>query len=122
MLKGDEAALIAAAVTGRPYAEIAAAAGVSVSTVQRALRDPDIQAAVREGRTQQRREAIGRLNDRLPTAIERLSELLFDEDPKIVLRAAATILANGHKFTATMELDERLKQLEGDHLGGEGSW
>ncbi len=109
MLKGDEAAVIAGAVAGSSYAEIAAEAAVSVSTVQRRLQDPAIVAAVQEGRTQQRREAVGRLNGQVPLAIERLGELLSDEDPKIALRAIGMVVGFAHKFTA-IELDELLSQ------------
>ena len=68
MLKGDEAALIMAAVAGCSLAEIAVAAEVSVSTVQRRLRDDDIRAgrtrrahaaASRGGRSPQRGRAAG---------------------------------------------------------------
>ena len=68
MLKGDEAALIMVAVAGCSLAEIAVAAEVSVSTVQRRLRDDDIRAgrtrrahaaASRGGRSPQRGRAAG---------------------------------------------------------------
>lgn len=114
MLMGDEAALIASAVAGRPLLEIAAAGGVSVSTAQRRLRDSEIVAAVREGRSRQRREAVGRLNSGLSTAIERLSELLLDADPHVALRAAGMILGNAHKFTTAVDFEERLTALEQD--------
>lgn len=121
MTKGDEAALIAGAVAGRSHAEIAVAAGVSVSTVQRRLRDPQIVAAVQDGRTQQSREAVGRLNDRMPVAIERLGELVMSEDPHVALRAIGMVLGNAHKFTVTIDLDERLSLLEAKQFGEEGS-
>ena len=114
MPKGDEAALIAAAVAGRSLAQIAATAQVSPSTVQRRLKDPDIVAAVREGRSQQRREAVRQLNNELQSAIERLGQLLAHEDPNVVLRAAGMVLGNAHKFTMAIEFDERLQSLEAD--------
>jgi AraC-like DNA-binding protein len=60
--KGDEAQLIAAAVAGKTLAEIAAASAMSVSTVQRRLKDPEVAFLVHDGRTQQRRQLIGGLN------------------------------------------------------------
>lgn len=112
MLKGDEAALIAAAVAGRSLPDIAAAAEVSVSTVQRRLRDPEILSALREGRTQQRREAVGQLNSELKSAIEQLGQLLTHEDPNVALRAVGMVLGNAHKYTTAIELEERLNVLE----------
>jgi AcrR family transcriptional regulator len=119
VMRGDESALIAGAVAGWSYAEVAAAAGVSVSTVQRRLRDPQIMAAVQEERTQQRRQTVGRLNDQLPVAIERLGELLEDSDPKIALRAIGIVLGSVHRIATTLEFDERLALLEVDPNNGE---
>lgn len=120
MLKGDEAALIESAVAGRSLTEIAAASGVSLSTAQRRLRDREIVAAVREGRSRQRREAVGRLNTRLATAIERLGELLHDDDPHAALRAAGMVLGNAHKFANAVDFEERLSSLEqGFQVGDE---
>lgn len=116
MTKGDESALIAGAVAGRSHVEIAAAAGVSVSTVQRRLLDPEILAAVQAGRSQQHREAVGRLNDGLQSAIGRLEELVRNDDPKVALRAVSIVLANVHKFTMAIEFDERLSLLEAEQL------
>ena len=121
MLKGDEAALIAGAVAGWSHSEIASAAGVSVSTVQRRLRDADIVAAVQEGRTQQRREAVGRLNEGVCVAVKQLTRLLSDDDPRVVLRAIGLILSNAHRYTTAVEFDERLTFVEALRLGGERS-
>jgi AcrR family transcriptional regulator len=120
-MKGDEAALIAGAVEGGSYAEIAAAAGVSVSTVQRRLRDPAVVAAVQEGRTQQRREAVGRLNERVSPAIDRLGELVMDEDAAIALRTIGLLLGSAHKFSVAIEFDERLGLLETERFRSEES-
>jgi hypothetical protein len=109
--------LIAAAVAGGSPPEIAAAAGVSESTVQRRLRDPHIAAAVQEGRTQQHREAVGRLNNRMPAAIDRLAVLVTSEDPNVALRAIGMVLNSAHKFT--IDLHERFPLFEANHLDEE---
>lgn len=96
--RGDEAALIAAAVAGRSLKEIAAAAGVSVSTVKRRMSQPDFADLIREGRAEQQRQAVGRLNDDLAVVIDRLHELAAHEDPKIALSAIDKLLANVHRF------------------------
>jgi DNA-directed RNA polymerase specialized sigma24 family protein len=53
-MSADEAEMVAAAVDGRTLNEIAVAAGVSVSTVQRRLKEPEIIEQVREARSQHR--------------------------------------------------------------------
>ena len=102
MLSGDEAALIAAAVAGRSLAEIASEAGVSVSTVQRRLRDRNVKAAVREGRADQQRQRVGQLNTDAPRAINRLWELVDHEDPRIAMGAADRFLNHVHRFNQAL--------------------
>ncbi len=119
-MKGDEAALIAAAASGQSHVEIAAAAGVSISTAQRRLRDPEITAAVQEARTEQRLQMAGRLNQVMAAAIQTLGELVLHDDPRIALRAIGIVMGNAQQFAATAQSDERLRQLEAHHVGGEG--
>jgi AcrR family transcriptional regulator len=99
MLAGDEAALVAAAVRGATLAEIAEEAGVSVSTVQRRLRDPEVVGAIAEGRAHKQREALGRLNEDLNTAVARLRELVTHEDPRIALNAIDKLITHAHKLS-----------------------
>ena len=103
-LKGDEAALIAAAVAGKWFEDIAHIADVSVSTVQRRLRDPpEIAAAIREGRADHQRQAVGRLNEDLNYAIERLRDLIDHRDPSIALRAIDKLIAHAHHFNQALD-------------------
>lgn len=99
MLAGDEAALIAAAVRGATLAEIANEAGVSISTVQRRLRDHDMAEAIAEGRAQKQREALGRLNEDLNGAIGRLRELVEHDDPRIALSAIDKLILHAHRLS-----------------------
>lgn len=94
---------------------------MSVSTVQRRLQDPQILAAVRAGRSQQRREAVGQLNIQVQPAIRRLRELVAHDDPRVALRAAALVLGSAHKFGGALEYDERLGLFEAELRGDEGS-
>lgn len=104
MLKGDEGALIAAAVAGRSLEEVAEAAQVSISTAQRRLRDHDIAAAIHHGRADRQRQAVGRLNSGLNHAIDRLRELIGDEDPGVALRAIDKFIAHAYRFNKDMDL------------------
>lgn len=103
-LKGDEAALIAAAVAGKSMEDIAQIADVSVSTVQRRLRDPEIAAAIREGRADHQRQAVGQLNEDLSDAITRLRDLVTHDDPAIALRAIDKLIAHAHRFNRALDL------------------
>lgn len=103
VLKGDEAALVAAAVAGKSLTKIAVAAGVSVSTAQRRLQDPAIQAAIRAGLADRQRQAVGRLGADLNPAIRRLRQLVAHEDPKIALQAIDKLLSNAHRFSIQLE-------------------
>jgi len=103
MLRGDESALIAAAAAGLSHAEIAAAAGVSLSTLQRRLRDPQILRAVFEARADLRREALGRLNTHVLVALERVRELVGHEEPHVALRAAGMLMSNAFRAAPEVE-------------------
>lgn len=102
-LKGDEGALIAAAVAGKSLEDIARIADVSVSTVQRRLRDPEIAAAIRDGRADHQRQAVGQLNEDLTQAITRLRDLVGHEDPSIALRAIDKLIAHAHRFNRALD-------------------
>ncbi len=94
--QGDEAAMVTAAVAGRSLAEIAAAGQVSISTIQRRLKDPVIAGLVQEGRTQQRRQLIGQLNELAELSMHRLRELVAGENSAIAVRA----ITGDFQFTA----------------------
>jgi AcrR family transcriptional regulator len=90
----NEAALVAAAVDGMNLAGIANAAGVSVSTVQRRLRTPEMRRQISDARSRLRDEAVGKLAQARGRALERLSEMVADEDSNVALRAIALVLTN----------------------------
>ena len=119
---GDVEALVAAAVLGKPLAEIASLAGISVSTVQRRLKEPEVIAAINEARGRHRAEALGRMTDLRTQALDRLQELLGDEDSAIVLRAVTLVLTTSTRFERDYELADRVAALESqEHAVGAGS-
>jgi hypothetical protein len=111
-VSGDLEALVAAAVLGKPLTEIASLAGVSVSTVQRRLREPEVVAAITEARGRHRAEALGRMTDLRGQALERLEGLLGDDDPSVALRAVSLVLTTSTRFERDYELAERVTALE----------
>ncbi len=110
--RGDVTALVAAAVAGQSLAAMAGAAGVSVSTVQRRLREPEIADAIRDARAQQRMERLGQLNELGARAVERLGQLLDAEQPVVALRAISLVLTTVIKLDPVVDLEERLTTLE----------
>jgi transposase len=116
--RGDEAAMIAAAVAGKSFGEIAAAGGVSVSTAQRRLKNPEVAGLVQEGRTEQRRQLIGRLNELAQLSMERLEELVTQEEPGVAVRAISLVLSSSQQLARVVELDERIRLIE-QQIGGQ---
>ncbi len=112
MTYGDEAALVAAAAAGRTLAQVAAAAGVSMSTVQRRLRDPEVARAVAVARSELRRQAVARLVDLRASALNRVEAILELADPALALRAATLILNTSLKVEAAYDFHDRLAALE----------
>ena len=112
MKHGDEAALVAAAAAGRPLAQVAAAAGVSVSTAQRRLRDPEVARAVAVARAAMRRQAVARMVDLRTSALDRVEVILDFAEPALALRAATLILNTSLKVEAAYDFHDRLAALE----------
>jgi hypothetical protein len=109
---GNRAALVAAVVTGRSLQEIAALAGVSISTVQRQLKDPDVIAEVGEERSRQRQETYGRLTGLHAACLDNLGELINSHKQDVALRAIGMVLTTSAKLDLAVNLDERLTALE----------
>lgn len=88
--------------------------------VTRQLRDAYfVTGLVQQGRTQQRRQLIGRLNRLAELSTLRLEDLLAHDDPGVALRAIALVMSSSVQLSRVVELDERLGVLE-QRLGGEG--
>ncbi|MBA2716278.1 MAG: hypothetical protein H0U51_04365 [Propionibacteriales bacterium] len=110
---GNTAVLVAGIVAGRSLREVAAMAGASVSTVQRRLKDPDVIADIKDERSQQRQETLGRFSQLRTSCIDRLAVLVDDANAGISLRAIALILNATGRLDSTFDLEQRLTELEG---------
>jgi hypothetical protein len=92
---GNIAELIVAIASGQSHKEAAAAAGMSISSVQRRLREPQIAAAVEQALVDLTRQAQGRIRSLRGLALDRLTEILTSRgDPTHTLRAADLVLRN----------------------------
>jgi AcrR family transcriptional regulator len=117
--KGDLNKIVAGAVAGHTLDQIAAASGISRSTVQRRLSDPEVRRAIREEGARQRAESHARLRELYEPAVRRLRELVDHEDPAIALKAISLALTTSTKLATAVEVDVRLSALEGAS-GSEG--
>jgi len=116
--------LVAAIAAGESLTVAARAAGMSVSTVQRRLREPAVLAAVVDAQADLTREAVGQLREMRSRAMARTSEILeTDSNPNVVLRAAELVLRHAaaadtawlHDHVAAQE--RRLLELETNLCG-----
>ncbi len=102
----------AAVVAGRPLHEVAALAGLSVSSVQRRLKDPEAIAEVKQERSRQRQETLAQFNQLRTACVKRLGLLVNDSDPSIALRAIPLILTTSGRLDLAFDVEQRLAALE----------
>jgi hypothetical protein len=85
---------------------------MSISTLQRRLRDDDVVEAIREARTRQRIEILGQLAGLRTQALDVVTHLLAHESPTVALRAATLVLRTSTSFDELVDLDARVRALE----------
>ncbi len=108
----DQGALVASAVIGRPLAEIAEAAGVSVSTAQRKLKSPEIAAMIDTANAVRLTELLVTLGNGTPAAAAEMVAQINDENPAVRLRASKAVIEVFLKTMATHGLAFRLVALQ----------
>ncbi len=92
---GSTDLIVSLTAAGRPQAEVADAAGISVRTLRRRLQEPQIVVAVSAAVVQLEKEAVGRLGQLRRRAFDQLETLLLHEDPAVVLRTCRLVLDAG---------------------------
>lgn len=109
---GSVPELVVAIASGRSLSAAAAAAGMSVSTAQRRLRDQEVLDAVQEARVDLTRQALGRVRGLRDVALDRVAEVLAGGyGPAFTLRAAELVLRHAAAADSAW-LHERVLQLE----------
>jgi len=98
---------------GSPVTHAASAVGCGASTVHRRLKDPAFKAKVAEIRSRMVSDAVGRLSESMVAAADALRELLHSANEGIKLAAARTILETGSRMRDAIEIEARLRLLEG---------
>jgi hypothetical protein len=103
-------------VAGASLRRAAELAGVSERTAQRRWADPDFRARVQEEREQVHCEVVGKLTMLMTEALEAMKSALNDDNTRLRLSAARSVLKFGHQFaiqTAEIgKLEQTLARLE----------
>jgi hypothetical protein len=108
---GYEAGMVVGAAEGRPLAQIAAMSGVSISTVQRRLREPRMQALINDAQRQQLSQAFGQVLALLPCAIDILQTGLAAESASVRFRSAEALLRTTFKLAGDLGVRRQITDL-----------
>ena len=111
-MQGKQSELIAAAAAGRSLNAIAAVTGLSKSTVQRRLKDPEIAAEIDAVRSEQRYQAVQRMTSLRDGALTQLEQLLDHEDAGMRMRAISLALSTTAKNDLVADLEQRMLAME----------
>ena len=98
--------------SGKTVETAAEAAGLSVRTAFRRLRDPAFAQQVREARAAFVDRAVGKLADASTKAVDTLVQLLDCDTDTVKLGACRAILELGNRLRESVELEQRISELE----------
>lgn len=102
-----------ALLESKSLAEAAVIAGVTVRTLQNWQSQPEFQRAFRAARRQLVQASIIRIQSIASSAVEALERQLNSPFPAIQVSSAKAILAHAVASVGTIDLEDRLQQLEG---------
>ena len=108
--------LITALATGMTYEKAGQAADCSSRTVARRMDDPEFARRVSKRRGERVVAAAGQLTSLSDSAIEAIRGCLGDEDPRVRLAAAKTLLDLAVKFRNSHDLEVEIDEIR-QHLG-----
>lgn len=112
-LSGPQLKTIAALVAANSIEEAARVSRVSRSTVHRWLQEEAFRAELARARATLFNETMARLQSATAASVIVLSELLKSKHEAIRLRAAGLVLGTGLKAREVIDLEERVRRLEG---------
>lgn len=118
MTHADLGRLIPAAASGGTLRQIAEAAGVSPSTVQRRLRDPAVREMIAQARKDAVTHVVAALAEARSVAAQRLRALIDSEDDGMALRASTAVLRYSAHFESLYVLEQRIAAMEEDARRG----
>jgi DeoR/GlpR family transcriptional regulator of sugar metabolism len=105
-------ALALALASGVSVSAAAEQAGVSESTVRRRLAKPAFRRLVARLRGQMLEAALGRLAENMTRAADKVARLLDSADEAVALRAARTLMTLGLRLRDSVELADRVQEIE----------
>jgi hypothetical protein len=115
----DDTRLLIALASGLTIRKAAKVAEVSVATVMRRMEEESFRQELAKVRARMIDQAIGRLSKSMAAASTTLHKLLNANSEMCRLAAARSILELGTKLRESVELEERLAELE-RQFGGTG--
>jgi hypothetical protein len=107
----DEVLALAVA-SGQTLRDAARATGVSERTAARCWAEPDFRRRVNALREDMTSAALGRLAHTMAAAADTLARLLSAETDGVKLAAARSILQLGVDLRVSVELEERMREIE----------
>ena len=110
----NDGAAVAGLAAGWSIRDAAKAGGLSEKTLQRRLRDPGFRLIVARARGELLAAAVGQLSAAAGDAARALRELLGSDNESVRLSAARSVLDMSVKLTTAVELEERVRALEGE--------
>jgi hypothetical protein len=105
-------ALALALASGATAPQAAEQTGVSLRTVHRKLANPAFRRLVSRLRGEMLAAALGRMAENMTRAADTVAALLDVEDPAIRLRAARALLSLGLRLRDSVDLGDRVRELE----------
>ena len=87
-------------------------AGVGKSTAYRKLADPAFRQLVANLRAELMAQAVGKLANMMNRAAEALATTLDSADERVRLRGARAVLTLGQRLHESIDLDERIREIE----------
>jgi hypothetical protein len=106
--------LALALASGLPVGAAAEQAGVDRRTVSRKLADPAFRRQVAEFRGELIATALGRLADNMTRAADAVAALLDAPEPGLRLRAARTLFSFGLRLRDSVDVGDRVRDLEAE--------
>src|SRR5262249_48977538 len=111
---GKNFALAQALALGASTSDAAQQVGISDRTVRRKLARPAFRKLVAELRCQLFAASLGRMAENLSRASDSLAALLDESDPAVRLRAARAILSLSMRLRDSVDVSDRLNELEAE--------
>jgi DeoR/GlpR family transcriptional regulator of sugar metabolism len=105
-------ALALALASGLSVTAAAGQAGVSESTARRRLAKPAFRRLVARLRGQMLEAALGRMAENMTRAADKVARLIDSDNEAIALRAARTLMSLGLRLRDSVELADRVHEIE----------